>query len=108
MPYLFRRRQRDSNRFKVWGKLLLLLLESKHVFLQIPSRVQRPMSNVYVTLRTLDFGRWTLDNSYSATLVISASPTPSSLPAPLPATFLLINSTSRQSDCSSRTRTLND
>src|SRR6266700_6974952 len=58
MPDLFRRSQRDANRLKIRGQLLLFLLESKHVFLQYcpKSNVQSPTSVKSQRLWTLDFG----------------------------------------------------
>src|ERR1700682_1579262 len=119
MPDFFRRCQRDTDSFKIRSQLLLFLLESKHV-----SNLHCRLPTEYLAVFGLwpsVFGLWlvalfkvqkpkTQDLfSYPSTApVSSASPTPSSAPAPLPLGFLLISSTSRQSDCNSRTSTLND
>ena len=68
----------------------------------IPFPVRQPK-------RQSAIGIWQSKMFYASTaLVISASPTPSSVGPPLTADLRLISSTSRQCDCSSRTNTLND
>jgi len=83
------------------------LVGSKHVFLQMPSRVQRPKYNVAKSQ-----GLWTLtltlDNSLFSYAGDQSLTNSFFLPGTVAGDFLSISSTSRHSDCSSRTSTLND